>query len=176
MRAELQQPIVTEAVAAQPAVAQIAPALATVASYKELIALATAKRDVLVRLALEGSMRPLSFEQGRHLYGRHYGAPDALPGLHFELCYHALVERAIARGYTLVEAGAQGEHKLKRGFLPVITHSAHLIFDKGFAKAIGQALVVENGMTHEEQRGYLASSPFKDGSAPPTPLIAGTTP
>ena len=67
MRAELPRPIATEAVASQPAVPQavIQPALATVASYKELIALAGAKRDVLVKLALEGSMRPISFEQGR---------------------------------------------------------------------------------------------------------------
>jgi DNA polymerase-3 subunit gamma/tau len=65
MRRELPQPIATEAVAQQPAVAQAVPALATVSSYKELIALAAAKRDVLVRLALEGQMRPVSFEQGR---------------------------------------------------------------------------------------------------------------
>lgn len=65
MRLEAPQPIATEAVAAQPAAPQVQAALATVASYKELIALATAKRDVLVRLALEGSMRPISFEQGR---------------------------------------------------------------------------------------------------------------
>lgn len=65
MRMEAPQPVATEAVAAQPSVAQAAPALATVSSYKELIALAAAKRDVLVRLALEGQMRPVSFEQGR---------------------------------------------------------------------------------------------------------------
>ncbi|KKC38219.1 DNA polymerase III subunits gamma and tau [Devosia epidermidihirudinis] len=67
MRLEAPQPISTEAVATQPSVpqAQVQPAMATVASYKELIALATAKRDVLVRLALEGQMRPISFEQGR---------------------------------------------------------------------------------------------------------------
>ncbi|MGV8855451.1 MAG: DNA polymerase III subunit gamma/tau [Devosia sp.] len=67
MRVEQPQPVATEAVASQPAVPQavIAPALATVGSYKELIALAGAKRDVLVKLALEGAMRPISFEQGR---------------------------------------------------------------------------------------------------------------
>ncbi|MGV8833545.1 MAG: DNA polymerase III subunit gamma/tau [Devosia sp.] len=67
MRAEQPQPIATEAVASQPAVPQavVQPALATVASYKELIALAGAKRDMLVKIALEGSMRPVSFEQGR---------------------------------------------------------------------------------------------------------------
>jgi DNA polymerase-3 subunit gamma/tau len=62
---EVPRPIETEAIAVQPTVAQAAPALATVSSYKELIALAAAKRDVLVRLALEGQMRPVSFEQGR---------------------------------------------------------------------------------------------------------------
>jgi DNA polymerase-3 subunit gamma/tau len=65
MRIEALQPVATEVVAAQPSVAPAAPALATVSSYKELIALAAAKRDVLVRLALEGQMRPVSFEQGR---------------------------------------------------------------------------------------------------------------
>lgn len=63
MRVEAPRPVMTEAVATQPA--QVQAALATVASYKELIALAGAKRDVLVKLALEGSMRPISFEQGR---------------------------------------------------------------------------------------------------------------
>lgn len=65
MRVEAPRPVMTEAVAAQPSAPQPQAALATVASYKELIALAAAKRDVLVKLALEGQMRPISFEQGR---------------------------------------------------------------------------------------------------------------
>ena len=57
----------------------------------------------------------LNFETGRHLYGRYWGCLEEREMLHFELCYYRLIERAVDRGYTRFEAGAQGEHKLKRG-------------------------------------------------------------
>ena len=69
----------------------------------------------------------MNFEKGRHLYGRYWGCLGEFEMLHFELCYYQLIERAIARRYTRFEAGAQGEHKLKRGLLPSFTHSAHWI-------------------------------------------------
>ena len=67
------------------------------------------------------------------LYGRHWGAVEHHPFLHFELCYYQAIEFAIAHKLARVEAGAQGEHKLARGYLPVTTHSAHYIADPGAA-------------------------------------------
>src|SRR6266700_3756763 len=69
----------------------------------------------------------VNFEKGRHLYGRYWGCLEEYQMLHFELCYYRLIERAIERRCTRFEAGAQGEHKLKRGLLPSFTHSAHWI-------------------------------------------------
>ena len=69
----------------------------------------------------------INFEKGAHLYGRYWGCLADFQMLHFELCYYQLIERAIAQRQTLFEAGAQGEHKLKRGLAPAFTHSAHWI-------------------------------------------------
>jgi predicted N-acyltransferase len=80
------------------------------------------------------------------LYGRYWGATEEVPFLHFELCYYQAIEWAIANGLTSVQAGAQGEHKLARGYEPVITKSAHFIVDAGFRQA------VENFLD-EERRG-----------------------
>ena len=115
----------------------------------------------------------LSFERGRHCYGRYWGSDVDVPGLHFELCYYALVERAIARGQTLVEAGAQGEHKLKRGYLPVITHSAHRFAEPRFFAAVARFCAEEAVVVVKERDELAAHGPFKVGFAPPVPLIAG---
>jgi predicted N-acyltransferase len=115
----------------------------------------------------------LSFERGRHCYGRYWGSDVDVPGLHFELCYYALIERAIARGQTLLEAGAQGEHKLKRGYLPVITHSAHRFADPRFAGAVARFFVDEAAAVLQERDELAQHGPFKAGSAPSTPLVAG---
>ena len=71
------------------------------------------------------------------LYGRYWGAMRYVPGLHFELCYYQAQEFCIAQGIKYFEVGAQGEHKLARGFLPVITRSFHKIVHPDFAAAIG---------------------------------------
>ena len=63
------------------------------------------------------------------IYGRNWGALEERPFLHFELCYYQAIEFAIRRGYRRVEAGAQGEHKIARGYRPVVTHSAHQFAD-----------------------------------------------
>ena len=115
----------------------------------------------------------LSFERGTHCYGRYWGCDVELPGLHFELCYYALVERAIARGQTLMEAGAQGEHKLKRGFLPVITHSAHRFAEPGFHDAIARFYDEETQVMEAERSALCEHGPFKEGTAPLWPLRAG---
>jgi predicted N-acyltransferase len=106
----------------------------------------------------------VNFEKGRHLYGRYWGCLGDFEMLHFELCYYQLIERAIARGYTRFEAGAQGEHKLKRGLLPSFTHSAHWIRHPKLAGAIGDYLVGEAASVANRVAAYAAHSPFRDAS------------
>src|SRR3546814_1020581 len=69
------------------------------------------------------------------LYGRYWGCVEDVPFLHFELCYYQAIDFAIARGLQTVEAGAQGEHKLARGYAPVPTWSAHYIADPRFRRS-----------------------------------------
>jgi uncharacterized protein len=86
------------------------------------------------------------------LYGRHWGCIETHPFLHFEVCYHQAIEFAIERGLARVEAGAQGDHKLARGYRPVTTYSAHFIADLGLRRAIEAYLVRERrevALTHE---------------------------
>jgi predicted N-acyltransferase len=108
----------------------------------------------------------LSFEKGAHCYGRYWGSDVDVPGLHFELCYYTLQERAIARGKTLVEAGAQGEHKLKRGYLPSFIHSAHHVRDARFHAALGRFVAEEAAVVAEEREALAAHGPFRSGTAP----------
>jgi uncharacterized protein len=108
----------------------------------------------------------LSFEKGAHCYGRYWGSDVDVPGLHFELCYYALQERAITRGQTLLEAGAQGEHKLKRGYLPSVIHSAHHVRDARFHAALGRFVAEEAAVIAEEQEALAAHGPFRSGTAP----------
>jgi predicted N-acyltransferase len=107
----------------------------------------------------------LSFEKGAHCYGRSWGTDVDVPGLHFELCYYALQERAIARGQTLVEAGAQGEHKLKRGYLPSLIHSAHHVRDARFHAAVARFVAEEAVVVGEEQEALAAHGPFRNDTA-----------
>jgi len=115
----------------------------------------------------------LSFERGAHCYGRYWGTDVDVPGLHFELCYYALIERAIKLGQTLVEAGAQGEHKLKRGYLPVVTHSVHRFADDRFGNAVARFYAEEAAVMLAEQEALAEHGPFKAGAAPSAPLVAG---
>jgi predicted N-acyltransferase len=97
--------------------------------------------NVLLILALQdGKPVAASFclHNGRRLYGRYWGAMQYIPGLHFETCYYQAIEYCIANGVALFEGGAQGEHKLARGFLPVRTWSAHWLAHPEFASAIRQ--------------------------------------
>ena len=75
------------------------------------------------------------------LYGRYWGAIEEVPFLHFELSYYRAIEWAIDHGLASVQAGAQGEHKLARGYEPVITRSAHFLPDPGFRRAVADFLV-----------------------------------
>jgi len=95
------------------------------------------------------------------LYGRYWGATEDVPFLHFELCYYQAIDAAIARGLSSVEAGAQGDHKLARGYAPVATWSAHYLPDPNFRRAVADFLVREREAVAAD-RDYLdAMTPFR---------------
>ncbi|QNK01536.1 GNAT family N-acetyltransferase [Dyella telluris] len=94
------------------------------------------------------------------LYGRYWGAEADVPGLHFELCYYQGIEHAIRRGLQRFEPGAQGEHKLARGFLPVRTHSRHHLVNQSFRDAVHQALLSEAAAMDEYAQDLLQHSPY----------------
>jgi uncharacterized protein len=95
------------------------------------------------------------------LYGRYWGALEEVPFLHFELCYYQAIDAAIARGLARVEAGAQGEHKLARGYAPVTTWSAHYIPDPSFRRAVADFLARERLSVEQEQAFLGEMTPFK---------------
>ena len=97
------------------------------------------------------------------LYGRYWGCTEDVPFLHFELCYYQAIDAAIARGLKTVEAGAQGEHKLARGYAPVATWSAHYIPDAGFRRAVADFLVRERAAVEHEQAVLDTMTPFRRG-------------
>ncbi len=97
------------------------------------------------------------------LYGRNWGCLGDWPFLHFELCYYRAIDFAISTGLARVEAGAQGEHKIQRGYLPVPTHSAHWISHDGLRQAVGQALSKERPACLDEIQALAALSPFRQG-------------
>jgi hypothetical protein len=103
----------------------------------------------------------ISFEKGAHLYGRYWGAVEHHDGLHFELCYHALIERAIERGHARFEAGAQGDHKIRRGLLPAQTHSVHWLRHPGLRDAVAEHLLHETRATKGEMARQAEYTPFK---------------
>ncbi|MEW9625837.1 GNAT family N-acetyltransferase [Rhodanobacter geophilus] len=94
------------------------------------------------------------------LYGRYWGSRVDVPGLHFELCYYRGIEHAIAQGLQCLEPGAQGEHKLARGFLPVRTRSRHLILHEGFRAAVREALQQEAASMDFYASECMAHSPY----------------
>ncbi|MGR3467084.1 MAG: GNAT family N-acetyltransferase [Shimia sp.] len=95
------------------------------------------------------------------LFGRYWGCAEDHPCLHFELCYYQAIDYAIAHGLGRVEAGAQGTHKLARGYLPVTTHSLHWVNDPRFREAIAQFLVAEAEAVDEENEILTGYGPFK---------------
>ena len=99
------------------------------------------------------------------LYGRYWGTVDEVPFLHFELCYYQAIEWAIANGLTCVQAGAQGEHKLARGYEPVVTKSAHFIVDPGFRDAVEQFLVEERRAIGAELDWLRRALPYRMSSS-----------
>jgi hypothetical protein len=105
----------------------------------------------------------LNFVGADALYGRYWGCTRDVPFLHFELCYYQAIDIAIARGLARVEAGAQGGHKLARGYEPVQTVSAHWIADGGFRAAIADFLARERAGVSSDQLYLDTRTPFRKG-------------
>ncbi|MGB5938445.1 MAG: GNAT family N-acetyltransferase [Rhodanobacter sp.] len=116
-------------------------------------------------LARDGSTivaMALFVQGGNVLYGRYWGAAAEVPGLHFELCYYRGIEYAIARGLQRFEPGAQGEHKLARGFLPARTHSRHYLANPDFRAAVAKALASEAEAVDAYAAELLDHSPYAE--------------
>ncbi|MBB2753113.1 UNVERIFIED_ORG: hypothetical protein GGI57_003823 [Rhizobium aethiopicum] len=105
----------------------------------------------------------INFIGGDTLYGRHWGCIEDHPFLHFEVCYHQAIDFALSKGLKRVEAGAQGEHKLARGYLPVTTHSAHYVAHAGLRRAIGDYLARERADVEQMSELLAEHSPFRKG-------------
>jgi len=97
------------------------------------------------------------------LFGRHWGCIEDHPFLHFELCYYQAIDYALAHGLSRVEAGAQGAHKLARGYMPTTTYSAHFIANASFRNAIDRYLVQERAAVAHENAALAEHAPFKRG-------------
>jgi uncharacterized protein len=101
------------------------------------------------------------------LWGRYWGAQEHVPGMHFEACYYQAIEFAIERGLAAFEGGAQGAHKLARGLLPVVTHSAHAIADPAFAAAIAAFCAEERVDVAHAEDELERASPFRRANGDP---------
>ena len=122
-----------------------------------------ADRMLLVMAEYEGNIigGALNFIGDDALYGRNWGADIDIPNLHFEACYYQAIDFAIEHGLSRVEAGAQGFHKVQRGYLPVTTHSVHLIAHDGFRDAVARFLEAEKRGVEAEKNHISMTSPFK---------------
>jgi predicted N-acyltransferase len=103
----------------------------------------------------------INFVGSHTLFGRHWGCVEDHPFLHFEVCYYQAIDYAIANGLARVEAGAQGEHKLARGYMPQITYSAHYIPHPGFRDAVEDYLEHERAAVERESRLIAEHGPFR---------------
>lgn len=121
--------------------------------------------DAVVLMLAEHRGKPvagaLNLAGADALYGRNWGCRGEWPFLHFELCYYRAIEFAIANGLTRVEAGAQGEHKIQRGYLPCATYSAHWITHRGLRDAIGEFLDHERPEIRARMAALAELSPFR---------------
>ena len=118
-----------------------------------------AKRD---RVSIAGALNLIG---GETLYGRYWGASEEVPFLHFELSYYRAMEWAIDHGLAAVQAGAQGEHKLARGYEPVTTYSAHFLPDAGFRQAVAEFLRAEREAIGQEQTWAVGALPYRSDAS-----------
>src|SRR6478736_2204500 len=116
---------------------------------------------VMARRAGRWIAGAINFIGADTLFGRNWGAVEHHPFLHFELCYYQAIDYAIAHRLARVEAGAQGEHKLARGYLPVTTHSANYIADPGLRRAISDYLARERVYVQAAAEELAAAAPFR---------------
>src|SRR5690606_36877114 len=128
-----------------------------------VVSAAMADRIVLVMAKRAGRWiaGALNFLGANTIYGRYWGAIEPRPFLHFEVCYYQAIEYAIEHGLARVEAGAQGQHKIARGYMPATTYSLHWFADPGLSAAVEQYLASER--RHVERVGEVLSefAPFK---------------
>jgi hypothetical protein len=124
----------------------------------------TMAKDVLLIMARRNNRwiaGAINFIGSDTLFGRNWGAIEHHPFLHFEVCYYQAIDFAISRGLKTVEAGAQGEHKIARGYLPQTTFSAHYIADPGLRRAIDEYLRRERAYVAEAARELTEAAPFR---------------
>ena len=124
----------------------------------------TLRDDMLLVLAERAGRAvagALNFIGRDALYGRYWGCTEHHPALHFELCYYQAIDFAIEHGLARVEAGAQGEHKLARGYLPVTCHSLHHVPDAGFRRAVAQFLQAEARAVEHDVELLTEFGPFR---------------
>lgn len=125
--------------------------------------------DVLLVMARRGGRHiagAINFIGSETLYGRNWGCIEDHPFLHFEVCYHQAIDFAIHKGLKVVEAGAQGEHKLARGYRPVTTHSAHYIAHPGLRSAVADYLAREREEVARIGDYLDEHTPFRKGDGP----------
>ena len=103
----------------------------------------------------------INYHKGPHLFGRYWGCRQDFRSLHFELCYYRLIEYAIEQGVQRFEAGAQGAHKIQRGFLPNLTYSAHWIAHPAFHQAIGEFIEEEKRSIQSNIEENPELSPYR---------------
>ena len=103
----------------------------------------------------------INYHKGPHLFGRYWGCWQDFRSLHFELCYYRLIEYAIEQGVQRFEAGAQGAHKIQRGFLPNLTYSAHWIAHPAFHRAIGEFIEEEKHSIQSNIENNPELSPYR---------------
>ena len=106
----------------------------------------------------------INYHKGPHLFGRYWGCRQDFRSLHFELCYYRLIEYAVEQGVQRFEAGAQGAHKIQRGFLPNLTYSAHWIAHPAFHRAIGEFIEEEKRSIQSNIEENPELSPYRQES------------
>jgi predicted N-acyltransferase len=131
--------------------------------FFDLIGARMADRIVLIMAEKNGRLiaGALNLLGSDTLYGRNWGCAGDFPFLHFEACYYRAIDFAIAHGLRRVEAGAQGQHKIQRGYLPSPTYSAHWIRDPGFKRAVADFLARERRAVSHEMDELAELSPFR---------------
>jgi uncharacterized protein len=136
-------------------------------NFFSLLGAAMPERCLLVMAKREGRYiaGALNLIGGDCLYGRYWGAIEHHPALHFEVCYYQAIAFAIEEGLARVEAGAQGEHKLARGYLPVETYSAHWIRDPNFKRAVERFLRSEQAAVRQYNSDLTELGPYRKDEA-----------